>query len=156
MGALRRGRGIECLLAKRETEESLTLTMTIFSFDVSSIPEWINGLAPTCNFDLDIYQTLISNLRNVQGRCSRYFAATSHCSEPDRESQITNPFLDRRCDGQGTVNLKLDEFADTINRASTPYAKSGRSGCNTDFEKILDDVRNERRCGVNAIRSRSP
>jgi len=53
-------------------------------------------------------------------------------------------------DQEATPTVELNMFEDAINRVS-PYAELTNAGCDADFQKILNDVRNEWRWGMNIL-----
>ena len=69
-------------------------------------------------------------------------------------SWIAAQILPRFHDQQATVNVPLNVFEGAIDRVS-PYAELTNAACDADFQRVLDQVRNEWRWGMNIVRSSS-
>lgn len=67
-------------------------------------------------------------------------------------SWIAAQILPRFHDQQATVNVPLNVFERAIDRVS-PYGELTNAACDADFQRVLDQVRNEWRWGMNIVRS---
>lgn len=66
-------------------------------------------------------------------------------------SWIAAQILPRFHDQQATVDVPLNVFEAAINRVS-PYLELKNATCDADFQRVLDQVRNEWRWGMNFVR----